>query len=182
MKRVWQFAIVLSVALVVYGVSAREIYLPGPLRVDISTAPEPAVITGDNLYTAAKGYIDKIVTEKGHFPLHDEVTGQDLKLTLVDVHKDKFLRLATDRYAICAEFKAEDGTVYDVDLIFTGATPDSLSFSEMSIHRVGDKERYTWREEGGFWTKVPVEVITPEAPVAPTAPLEEPRGEGYMDD
>ena len=37
-----------------------------------------------------------------------------------------------------------------------GPGKDKLEVTEVSIHKEGGKERYTWYEEGGIWKKKPV--------------------------
>ena len=115
-------------------------------------------LTKDQLADAIQGYIQKeAVAHDGAFPISDEKSGQQLRLTLAKVHRDKLAKVGQDHYFACVDFKAPDGKVYDVDFFMKGPDKDRLAFSKFTIHKENGKERYTWHEEGGVWKQEPIE-------------------------
>ncbi len=117
-------------------------------------------LTKDQLADAIQGYIQKeAATHDGAFPISDEKSGKQLRLTLAKVHRDKLARVGQDHYFACVDFKAPDGKVYDVDFFMDGPDKDKLTFSKFLIHKEDGKERHTWHEEDGLWKQKPVEAV-----------------------
>jgi hypothetical protein len=113
--------------------------------------------------------------QSGAIKIEDPASGKRLELALVKVHRDRLATLGNDVYFACADFKAPDGTLYDIDMFMKGAAPNALTFSEMAIHKVAGKERYTWYEEGGVWKKKTLEPAAPPAE-KPKPAAEHPKG------
>lgn len=119
-----------------------------------TTAP---ALTEAELADAIEAHVAAIAeANDGVYPLEDPETGETLNLELVKVHEERLARTAPDTYFACVDFAGPDGTTYDVDFFMTGETADALAFEEFSIHKVDGVERYTWHEEDGVWSKVPV--------------------------
>jgi len=100
--------------------------------------------------------VEKYVNKEGK--AHDRYfVAQDadktLQLTLSKVHEDRLSPLGDDVYFVCADFTAQDGTLYDVDIFMKGTSKGNLVATETSIHKVNGKERYTWHEANGVWKK-----------------------------
>ncbi len=119
------------------------------------TAPS---LTKDELADAIEAYVsEQSAKTNGYFIVEDDKTGEQLKLKLDKVHRKRLANVGKDTYFACADFETDAGKVYDLDVFMTGTTKDNLKFSEFSVHKVAGKERYTWREKDGVWTKIPVE-------------------------
>ena len=117
-------------------------------------AKEPG-LTKEQIGTAVKDWIGADAKLKGgYFLVWDGSAKKALALTMSKVHDDKLAMTAKDTYFACADFKAEDGTVYDLDIFMKGASAKALDATEVSVHKENGKERYGWKEEGGTWKKV----------------------------
>ncbi len=139
-------------------------------------APSPATpgLTKDDLARAISNYIATQAKDHGgFFTIHDPVDNRDLQLKLVKVHRDRLARVAPDTYFACTDLRNVDGVVYDLDFFMKGTDPNTLAFSDVSIHKQAGKARYTWYEEGGVWMKKPVEGMATPAP-SPTQSMEHP--------
>ena len=92
----------------------------------------------------------------GFFFVHDSVDNANLALTLDKVHRARLASLGNGVYFACADFKAENGHVYDLDVFmmaepggpFHGLVPTSIS-----VHKKDGVARYGWAENDGVWTK-----------------------------
>lgn len=116
-----------------------------------TTAPAPArSVTMAELEKAI------IASRKGTTEIQDPVTKKKLKLRLVKVHRDKLARISTGTYFACADFKATDGKIYDLDVFMKGDSPESLVETEVTLHKKQGKPRYNWVEKDGLWSKAPV--------------------------
>ena len=93
----------------------------------------------------------------GWLKVDDPVQKKTLQLKLEKVHDDKLAQVKPDEYFACADFVEKDGTKYDIDIFMQGKTKDDLKETEVSVHKVNGKERYTWFEESGIWKKKAVE-------------------------
>lgn len=95
-------------------------------------------------------------TKGGYFLVFDRVEKKPLALTLERVHSERLSALGGGIYFACADFTSIDGTAYDVD-VFMQEGGGGLQTTEVHIHKVNGKPRYTWREEGGVWVRDEVE-------------------------
>jgi len=77
-----------------------------------------------------------------------------LQLDLLKIHMDKLTGLGNDSYFACADFKASNGKVYDLDIFMNGESTDDLAVTEISVHKEDGVERYGWQENSGVWVKV----------------------------
>ncbi len=89
----------------------------------------------------------------GLFLVYDPIEKKALQLTLAKVHEDKLATLGGGVYFACADFQNSDGKMYDLDIFMKGSK-DGLETTEVSIHKVDGKPRYTWSERDGIWSKV----------------------------
>src|SRR5712691_5706802 len=123
--------------------------------------PTPGKATGltkDELADAITAWVESESKKSGgKLEVKDPVEDKTLRLTLVKVHREKLSTVAHARYFACADFAAEDGTTYDLDIFMKGADKDHIRMTEVTVHKKNGKERYTWYEEGGVWKKKPVE-------------------------
>ena len=129
-----------------------------------------AAVTLDDVAEAIEAYVEK---QGGTIEVTDPTSGEKVKLALDKVHRERLATIGNDVYFACADFKAPDGTAYDIDMFMKGKTPDALTFTEMTVHKVAGKARYTWYKEGGVWKKKFAEGA---APAAPEPPQEHPAG------
>ena len=140
----------------------------------------PGVSKAD-LSKAIKAHV-KTESEKsgGLFLAQDQVKGETLRLSLAKVHEDRLSQVGPQTYFVCADFKTQVGKVYDLDFFMKGSSADSLTLTEVSVHKEEGEERYTWHEKGGVWFKKAVPGAEPleEAAEHPAEhPAESPREE-----
>jgi hypothetical protein len=64
--------------------------------------------------------------------------------------------LGNQTYFACADFKADNGKIYDLDVFMKGESVDELTPTEVSVHKEDGVERYTWVEKRGVWRKSPL--------------------------
>ena len=77
----------------------------------------------------------------------------DLKLD--HVHTERLSKLNADTYFACVDMKDPNGKVIDVDF-FLKSNGDKLEMTDTTVHKIEGKPRYNWKEEDGFWKRVPV--------------------------
>jgi hypothetical protein len=113
-------------------------------------------LTKAELAAAIKSWAEKEATRHGGWiEVDDPVQKKALHLKLEKVHEDRLSGIGKDVYFACADFVEKDGTKYDIDVFMKGKTKDDLQNTEVSVHKVNGKERYTWFEENGIWKKRP---------------------------
>ncbi len=117
---------------------------------------EEAKLTKDSLADAIQAWVNDQSRILGSFMVYDAVAKEPLALTLDHVHRERLASLGNDVYFACADFKAQNGKMYDID-VFMQKTEDGLKATDVSVHKVDGKARYTWAEDGGVWKKKPVE-------------------------
>jgi hypothetical protein len=122
------------------------------------TDKKQAGLTKAELGAAIKTWVEKEAARNdGWLSVEDPVAQKTLQLKLEKVHDDRLSRVAPDVYFACADFVEKDGTRYDIDIFMQGKTKDDLQNTEVTVHKVNGKERYTWLEENGTWKKKAVE-------------------------
>ena len=110
-------------------------------------------ITLQNLARAIKGFVEADIILRGAFLVIDPTTDTVLKLKLEKVHKERLSHIGDDIYFACADFNAENGKVYDLDIFLHGTNTDNLTVSEISVHKEDGIARYGWQEKNGIWVK-----------------------------
>lgn len=101
---------------------------------------------------AVKAYVEKeSQRHDGYFEVDDPVQKKTLKLKLEKVHDDRLSALGNDVYFVCADFKATDGNIYDIDIFMKGKSKNDLAATDIKVHKQNGAPRYTWYEEGGVW-------------------------------
>jgi hypothetical protein len=83
---------------------------------------------------------------------HVNYRDKDLALALIRIHDDPLSSLGGGKYFACADMKAADGTVFDIDFFITGHS-GSMKVTGTSVREVNGKPLYNWKEEGGVWKK-----------------------------
>ncbi len=117
---------------------------------EVSATP----LTKEALAKSVEDYIQSQSDENEKFVVKDPKTGENLKLTLIRVHKDRLSGVGDDLYFACADFKADNGKVYDLDVFMEGESVEDIAFNTFSVHKENSVERYGWAEENGVWKKV----------------------------
>jgi len=113
-------------------------------------------LTKTDLAASIKAWVEKESAESGSWlKVEDPVQHKTLQLRLDKVHDDKLAQVKPNEYFACADFVEKDGTKYDIEIFMQGKTKDDLHNTEVSVHKVNGKERYTWFEENGVWKKKP---------------------------
>ena len=110
-------------------------------------------ITLKNLARAIKGFVEADIILRGAFLVIDPKIDTVLKLKLEKVHKERLSHIGEDIYFACADFNAENGKVYDLDIFLHGTNTDNLTVTEISVHKEDGTARYSWQEENGIWSK-----------------------------
>ena len=110
-------------------------------------------ITMQNLARAIEGFVEADIILRGAFLVIDPITDTVLKLRLEKVHKERLSHIGKDIYFACADFNAENGKVYDLDIFLHGTNTDNLTVTEISVHKEDGTARYGWQEENGIWSK-----------------------------
>ncbi len=116
-----------------------------------------ASLTMADLSKAIKEYVAQDAKLKGGFYLvYDPVAKKTLELTLDKVHEDRLSKVSDGVYFACADFKASDGKVYDLDIFMKG-DKSKLDVNEVTVHKVDGDPRYGWMETNGIWKRKAVE-------------------------
>jgi len=114
-----------------------------------------AIATAD-LEKAIRANIDEAAkANNGKFPAKDDVLNKTWQLTLVRVHTDKLTQLDASTYFACVDFKADDGTLVDVDFYFKDEG-GALKRTDTTVHKINGQPRYNYEKKGDFWVRVPV--------------------------
>lgn len=110
-------------------------------------------LTIEKFANAAKAHIQKEAKQNdGHFMVEDEEQGETLKLALKKVHRKRLSHLGDDKYFVCADFKAQDGTTYDVDIFMKGTKKSNLEeVRDPKVHKVDGEPRFTYHKVDGKW-------------------------------
>ncbi|MEX1245021.1 MAG: hypothetical protein WEB59_06355 [Thermoanaerobaculia bacterium] len=146
------FAASLPLLLVTSGLLAQEKHPEHPK--EHPTDKQQAGLTKTELAAAIRTWVEKEAARNGGwFQVEDPVQQKTLQLKLEKVHDDRLSQVKPDVYFACADFAEKDGTKYDIDIFMEGKSKDSLKETEVSVHKVNGKERYTWFEENGTWKK-----------------------------
>jgi len=135
---------------------AQEKHPEHPKKSEHPTDKKQAGLTKAELAAAIRTWVEKeAARDDGWLKVDDPVAGKTLQLKLEKVHDDRLSQIKPDVYFACADFVEKDGTKYDIDIFMEGKTKDELRETEVSVHKVNGKERYTWFEENGVWKKKP---------------------------
>jgi hypothetical protein len=112
-------------------------------------------VSTDDIDKSIRAHIGDVAkTSGGRFPVKDDVLTKTWQLELVRVHTERLQALADGSYFACVDFKAEDGTIVDVDF-FLKKQGDALVVTDTSVHKVNGKARYNYEEKNGVWVRVP---------------------------
>ena len=99
-------------------------------------------------------YIQQDVELKGGFFVFDVKNDEVLNLKLSKIHKERLSNIGNDTYFACADFKASNGKVYDLDVFMAGKLQDSLVVTEINVHKESGIARYGWQNQSGIWIKI----------------------------
>lgn len=118
--------------------------------------PTAKAISTTDLEKAIRANIDEAAkANNGRFPAKDDVLNKTWQLTLVRVHTDKLTQLDATTYFACVDFKADDGTLVDVDFYFK-SDGGQLKRTDTTVHKINGQSRYNYEKKGDFWVRVPV--------------------------
>ena len=140
-------------------VSAQGEHPTGSKKAEHPTATiTPQIVQGEkitlqNLARAIESFVEADINLRGAFLVIDPSTNEVLKLNLEKVHKERLSHVGDDIYFACADFNADDGKVYDLDIFLHGTNTDELTVTEISVHKEDGQARYGWQEEKGDWVK-----------------------------
>ncbi|MEE9613520.1 MAG: hypothetical protein V3W31_01020 [Thermodesulfobacteriota bacterium] len=102
----------------------------------------------DHVRKAIKEFIWEDTRLKGgHFLVWDEKEEQARVLDFVKFHeKVRFIK-KKEVYFMCTDFKGRDGTVLDMDFWLKKTDDGFLKVTEVKIHKVAGKPRYTYDKD-----------------------------------
>ena len=152
--------IILLSVIVFSIVSAQGEHPTGSKKAEHPTATiTPQVVQGEkitlqNLAQAIESFVEADINLRGAFLVIDPSTNEVLKLNLEKVHKERLSHIGDDVYFACADFNADNGKVYDLDIFLRGKNTDELTVTEISVHKEDGIARYDWQEENGIWVKI----------------------------
>ena len=136
--------------------AAQEKHPEHPKKSEHPADKKQTGLTKAELAAAIKTWVEKEgAGNDGWLKVDDPVAGKTLQLKLEKVHDDRLSQVGPQVYFACADFAEKDGTKYDIDVFMQGKSKDDLRETEVSVHKVNGKERYTWFEENGTWKKKP---------------------------
>ncbi len=123
-----------------------------------TTSIKPQIVQGEritmqNLALAIESFVEADINLRGAFLVIDPSTNEVLKLNLEKVHKERLSHVGDDVYFACADFNADDGKVYDLDIFLRGTNTDELTVTEITVHKEDGQARYGWLEQDGVWIK-----------------------------
>ena len=151
--------IILFSVIVFSLVSAQGEHPTGSKKAEHPTATiTPQIVQGEkitlqNLAQAIESFVEADINLRGAFLVIDPSTNEVLKLNLEKVHKERLSHIGDDVYFACADFNADNGKVYDLDIFLRGKNTDELTVTEISVHKEDGEARYGWLEENGIWVK-----------------------------
>ncbi len=96
---------------------------------------------------------EKAKANGGKLAVKDDVLDKTWQLELVRVHTDKLTQLDDKTYFACVDFKAEDGTMVDVDF-YLKSDDGKLALSDTTVHKVNGKPRFNYQKKGNYWERV----------------------------
>ena len=123
-----------------------------------TTSIKPQIVQGEritmqNLALAIESFVEADIILRGAFLVIDPSTDEVLKLNLEKVHKERLSHVGDNVYFACADFNADDGKVYDLDIFLRGTNTDELTVTEITVHKEDGQARYGWMEQDGVWIK-----------------------------
>ena len=140
-------------------VSAQGEHPTGTKKAEHPTATiTPQIVKGEkitlqNLARAIESFVEADINLRGAFLVIDPSTNEVLKLNLEKVHKERLSHVGDDVYFACADFNADDGKIYDLDIFLRGTNTDELTVTEITVHKEDGQARYGWLEQDGVWIK-----------------------------
>ena len=147
--------IILFMVFVFSIISAQGEHPTGTKKATASITPkvQGEKITLQNLARAIESFVEADIILRGAFLVIDPNTDEVLKLNLEKVHKERLSHVGDDVYFACADFNADNGKVYDLDIFLHGKNTDNLTVTEISVHKEDGNARYGWLEQDGVWVK-----------------------------
>jgi hypothetical protein len=118
--------------------------------------PSAKPVSTDTLEKAIRDQIaERSKANDGKFSVQDDVLHNTWQLELLRIHTGKLTQLDAKTYFACVDFKADDGTIVDVDF-YIKSDNGELTLSDTTVHKINGKPRYTYRKKGAFWERVPI--------------------------
>ena len=160
MHRTIKNALSLAVLAASIGILAAVTLSPACSRGMTGDGKDDATITSEQQLDEVAQFIRNHVENeepKGMVTIENPDTGETLELKLDKVHRKRLAKIEADTYFVCADFKADDGTVYDLDFFVRRKNGDAFKLikDKTSLHKVAGEPRYTWYydEVDGVWKK-----------------------------
>ncbi len=147
-----EILVALAAALLLCGTAIAQEHPEHPTA---KPAAKGHAYTMDELEKAITGEITATQDKNGgKYPMKDDKADKTWSMTLDHVHRERLSRLDAKTYFACTDFKSDDGHTVDVDF-FMKDDGKQLVMSDATIHKVDGKARYGWKEQDGYWVRVP---------------------------
>jgi len=118
--------------------------LIGGVGVVSAEAEEPSIFYAEDIKAAMQVHLDRTLDEEGVFHLVDDVTGEALKLTFMQVH-DHVRQMDGDSNVARTEFHAigEEDRVYDIDFWLRPVNGE-LTVFRTKVHKEPRQSLFGW--------------------------------------
>src|SRR5262249_33451645 len=120
--------------------------LPGTTTENSQNATQSLIVSDAEIFGGVRKYIYTYAQKSADKKFHVRSGGKDVTLDLVKIHDDQRSHLGGNKYFVCVDMKAANGTIYDIDF-FLAIHPGVLSVTETSVHKINGKPLYNWKEQ-----------------------------------
>jgi hypothetical protein len=104
-----------------------------------SQSPTPTKeLSKADIAIAIENDIDNERKKSNDKKFHVNYRGKDLALALIRIHDDPLSSLGGGKYFACADMKAADSIIYDIDFFIAGQS-GSMKVTGTSVHKVNGK-------------------------------------------
>ena len=135
-------------------ITSALLFSEHPAHPEHPTTKKDPKLTIEALAISIGNYIQNDVNLKGGFFVYDKNKKEILTLTLTKIHKERLSNIGGDTYFACADFSANNGNIYDLDIFMIGKSQDNLVVTEINVHKENGEARYHWENQHGIWVKI----------------------------
>ena len=137
LKKVWSVAVIAIAVVAVTG-----LLYAGDHPVNTTGSGSKAGISKSIENSIEKYVKSESALKGGFFLIYDTKTREPLALTLAGVHRESIKKVGRNKYFACADFKTQQGKIYDLDIVMEGSDKNNLQIAEISVHKEAGRARY----------------------------------------
>jgi hypothetical protein len=94
----------------------------------------------------------KATQSGGRFAVNDELSEQTRQLKLKKIHTEKIMEMRDGTSFVCADFTDATGELVDVDFFMQPSSTGTVDqVTQVQIHKVNGKQRFTYVLDEGKW-------------------------------